>query len=143
MFILREKVDMEQCREIRIAIFDLYPVRTHPCFRSIFPMLLKGTKFGCIVFNVTKRETFEGVREWADLLLKHAGKIPVIIVGNCLKPEGERQVSREKAEELARELSALFENTVRYMEVTPSSVNDLRKTIIEIALQFKTHEAGG
>lgn len=41
-----------------------------------------GTDIAVIVFDVTRAESFRGVRQWYDNILRLCGNIPILLVGN-------------------------------------------------------------
>ena len=57
-----------------------------------------------IAFDLTKQETFEGVKTWINSIYKHSDpSIAKVLVGNKLDLESERAVSRSEAAKIAAE----------------------------------------
>jgi len=86
-----------------------------------------------IVFDVTKRSTFEDVETFAQLIfrVKEATFVPMIIVGNKCDLEDERQVTSKEARDLAAVLNASYIETsakkcVGIQEVFVESVHKIR-----------------
>ncbi|MHA1584570.1 MAG: GTP-binding protein, partial [Promethearchaeota archaeon] len=77
-------------------------------FQYVRPLYYKGA-MGCIVlFDVTNRESFNHIPRWLDEVMKESGTIPMLLVGNKIDLESERQVSRDEAEKLAKDLNMLY-----------------------------------
>lgn len=77
-------------------------------FRSITLSYYKGSKGAIIVFDVSRRETFNNIEKWhKDLVGNTDNNISIIIVGNKCDLEN-RAVSAEEAQEKARDLSKFF-----------------------------------
>ncbi|MHA1629788.1 MAG: Rab family GTPase [Candidatus Heimdallarchaeota archaeon] len=98
-------------------IFDLRSQRFFPFLHSIY---YHGAKGAIIVFDVTNRLSFESVIKWRDIIWGHVGKIPLLLVGNKsdLKNDPELHISINEGKALAKELSALQEIPVPYLEVS-------------------------
>jgi small GTP-binding protein len=77
-------------------------------FRSITLSYYKGSKGAIIVFDVSRRETFDHVDKWhKDITQNTEDNISVIIVGNKCDLEN-RNVSTEEAKDKAKHLSKKF-----------------------------------
>ena len=74
-------------------------------YRSITNAYYKGSKGAIIVFDLTRKETFDHVERWHDDISKSGEKdICIILVGNKCDLEN-RAVSTEDAQEKAKLLS--------------------------------------
>ncbi|MHA1892937.1 MAG: Rab family GTPase [Candidatus Helarchaeota archaeon] len=75
-------------------------------FRFILPGYCRGAAGALLVFDLTKRYTFESLPEWLDLIKKNTqnerGGIPIALVGTKMDLDG-REVSREEAEAFAKQ----------------------------------------
>lgn len=64
------------------------------------------------MYDVTDRDSFENVRTWIQEIEKYSkAGVCKVLVGNKCDQEQLRQVSKEEAEELAREFSMPFLET--------------------------------
>jgi len=76
-------------------------------YRSITNAYYKGSKGAIIVFDLSRRETFDHVERWYEDINKNGDKdISVILVGNKSDLEN-RAVTKEDAEHKAKNLSKL------------------------------------
>lgn len=71
---------------------------------------------GCVLlFDVTNRVTFEVVSEWVRIYRDYTGAQTeadnIVLAGNKTDLEASRQVTREEAEQKAREMGALYFET--------------------------------
>ncbi|CAO3698370.1 unnamed protein product [Rhizopus stolonifer] len=81
-------------------------------FRSITRSYYRGAAGALLVYDITRRETFENLSVWLEDARQHANPNTVImLIGNKSDLEKERQVSREEAEEFAKEHDLFFLET--------------------------------
>ncbi|MBY9001677.1 MAG: GTP-binding protein [Candidatus Heimdallarchaeota archaeon] len=100
-------------------------------FYSVLPTYFKGSIAAALIFDITKRESFEKLNFWLGKLEEGVGKVPVIIVGNKIDLDGKRQVSKEEGEEFADKLGTI------YFEVSAkenANLFSMFKKMAEIAL---------
>ena len=109
-------------------------------FRAISLNYLKGTDGAVLVFDVTKKETFELIGTWlADIKENNKMDIGKILLGNKADLEPEREVSKEEGENLAEQLHC------KYFETSAKTGQNIIEALDEIAKitysQWKkTHE---
>jgi Ras-related protein Rab-11A len=67
-------------------------------YKSITNAYYKGSKGAMIVYDITRRDTFDNVDRWLSELKANADSdVTIIIIGNKSDEEKERKVSREEA----------------------------------------------
>ena len=94
-------VDMENL-EIILTIWD---IGGHDRFSMIRNFYYQGAHGGFIIFDITRKETFENVANWNQDLLKGANaKIPSLIIANKADLQSEAQVTDNEIENLAKEM---------------------------------------
>jgi GTPase SAR1 family protein len=54
---------------------------SNPQFRALAPLYARDSKAAVIVFDMTRRHTFENVSHWVTFL-RQQGEIPFVLVGN-------------------------------------------------------------
>ena len=65
-----------------------------------------------LMYDITKKETFDTIKKWWKNILDHKDKnFPVILVGNKCDLEDIRQVPKEEGENIAKELGIKFIET--------------------------------
>lgn len=71
-------------------------------FRSIITSYFRGAYIFILMFDITKRKTFESLNYWLEEIHHHAKQTyKVILVGNMKDLENERTVSFQEAKEFA------------------------------------------
>lgn len=89
---------------IKIAIWDIAGQRR---FEPMRKSLFTGASGALVLFDITRRATFENIRSmWVDPFWgSFDKKLPLIVVSNKIDLEDEREVPKEEALELVKQLS--------------------------------------
>ena len=98
-------------------------------YKSITKAYYKGALGALVVYDITKKETFESVDKWINDL-KHLAdkKVSIVLVGNKSDLEGERQVSKEEGQMKAQS------NGLGFLETSALNGNNIElafKTLVE------------
>ncbi len=81
-------------------------------YKAITSAYYKGTKGAFVVYDITRKNTFETVNKWvSDISAAADKKITLILIGNKNDLEDQRQVTKEMGEEKAKELGLAFMET--------------------------------
>lgn len=83
-------------------------------FRSLSSSYYRGAQGVIIVYDVTRRDTFDALRrDWLPELETYADldQLVLMLVGNKIDLHHQRQVSADEGRALARSLAALFMET--------------------------------
>ena len=97
-------------------------------FRAISVNYLKGTDGAILVYDVTKKETFELIGSWIDdIRVNNKTNIGKILLGNKVDLEDEREVSKEEGEKLAQILEC------KYYETSAKTGQNVSDALDEIA----------
>ena len=93
----------------RIQIWDTAGQET---FRSITRSYYKNSVCACVVYDITKKSSFDNLKDWIEDCTKHSPKtIFLVLIGNKNDLEKERQVSYEEGEAFAKQYGMLFYET--------------------------------
>ena len=109
-------------------------------FRAISVNYLKGTDGAVLVFDITKKETFELIGTWLDdIRQNNKTSIGKMLIGNKVDLEEEREVSKEEGEEVAKLLEC------KYYETSAKTGQNINEALDEIAkitysIWKKSHE---
>lgn len=81
-------------------------------YHSLASMYYKNAVIAIIVYDITKKKSFENVKKWADELY-HQGPfdIKIAIIGNKADLEIKREVSTKMVNDYAKEINAIFLET--------------------------------
>ena len=89
-----------------------------------------------IIYDITKRETFDRIKNWMQEVEKYAGpNVIKLIVGNKSDLESERKVTKEEGQKLANE------SQIDFFEVsakTNSNIEQLYEHSAKLYLKQKT-----
>ncbi|PFH36473.1 putative Ras-related protein Rab2BV [Besnoitia besnoiti] len=111
--------------KVKIQLWD---TAGHERFRSVTLSYYRSAMGALVVFDVTKRESFESVRSWLHELDERAPQnVQRILVGNKADLE-ERAVSREESRRLAAEFN------LRYIETSAKTGQHVRAAFVELTL---------
>jgi len=93
---------------VRFVIWDL---AGQSQFKRVRLSYLAKAEAGILVFDVTRRETFENIDNWYNEFIKASENISLILVGNKIDLEDKRLVSTEEGEEVAQKLELSYIET--------------------------------
>jgi len=106
-------------------------------FKRVRREYYKGANCAFIVYDVTRRDTFEeAINVWFEDAKKELGNIPFVLIGNKIDKEDEREVPKEEGLAKAKEIKSFFIETSALQNI---NVQDTFK-IIGIGLFFKHFE---
>eukprot|EP00913_Durusdinium_trenchii_P031101 g29124.t2 len=96
--------------EHEASALPVEPAAGQERFASLVSAYFRGCHGVVLVFDLSKRNSFERVQPWLERAKEHAQEdVEVLVVGN--KSDLEPEVSREEAEELATTLQAAYVET--------------------------------
>ncbi len=91
---------------VKLQIWD---IAGQPFFETVRKSYFRGAVGGLCVYDITHRESFENIANWARELWKHNGKgrVPIALLGNKLdlRESVDFTVTLEEAQNLADELA--------------------------------------
>ena len=106
-------------------------------FRSITRAYYKNSVCALVVYDITKRESFENVQSWIQDCRNQSPKtIIMVLVGNKNDLENERDVSFDEGEQFAKNNNMIFYETSaktgkNVNEIFENTVNNISKKIEE------------
>ncbi|MBD3195994.1 MAG: GTP-binding protein [Candidatus Lokiarchaeota archaeon] len=112
---------------VRFVIWDL---AGQTQFRRVRQTYLANAEAGILVFDVTRKETFENIRQWHDEIIKASKNISLILVGNKIDLVDERDVFHEEGEGFANELN------ISYIETSAKTGENINEAFKMLALQM-------
>ncbi|XP_072971286.1 ras-related protein Rab11D-like [Typha angustifolia] len=81
-------------------------------YRAVTSAYYRGAVGALLVYDITKRQTFDHISRWLDELRGHADKnIVIMLIGNKTDLEDQRAVSTEDAKEFAEKENLFFLET--------------------------------
>ena len=124
----------EEGIEAELLIWD---IAGQAIFEKIREEYLQGTNGALVLFDLTRKETLDHVKDWLRELTTYAGKVPFVLVGNKLDLSNERAVSEEEGKNMAAETEALeyIETSAKTGDKVEAAFEKIIKTILKT---FKT-----
>ena len=96
-------------KQIKLQIWD---TAGQESFRSITRSYYRGAAGALLVYDITRRETFNHLTTWLDDARNHShSNMTIMLIGNKSDMESQRQVTREEGESFAREHGLIFMET--------------------------------
>ena len=112
--------------EIKINIFD---TAGQERFRSISSNYIRKADGILLVYDITEKDTFEGVKQWVQKLNnENEDNKPILLIGNKIDLEDQRQVNYKEGEELAKTIGdgiKFYETSCKTGENVEEAINDL------------------
>lgn len=101
-------------------------------FRSLTRQFYRDCQGAIIVFDITKKKTFDSLQTWIDDIQDYSDKdIPIIIVGNKSDLIDERAVSENSINEFLNDKYTYFEVSAKYGNNIDLAFNKIKKLIME------------
>ncbi|KAJ5067224.1 ras-related protein rabb1c-like [Anaeramoeba ignava] len=101
-------------------------------FRSITRSYYRGAAGTLLVYDITRRETFNHLKSWLDDAREHSENLEIILIGNKKDLEHRREVKTEEGEQFAKKYG------LQFLE-TSAKTNDHIEEAFQITAQ-KIHE---
>ena len=100
-------------------------------YRSLTKAYYKGAKGALLVYDITRRVTFENIDNWLiDLRTNGDKDILIILIGNKSDLEDKREVSKDEAETKAEQYNTAF------LETSAKSGDNITKGFMELIEQI-------
>lgn len=119
--------------EIRWQIWDL---AGQPVFKDVVKAYYTKVFGGILVYDVSRRQTFDNVKKWVNDLWTNSGrekKVPVVLLANKvdLREEGAETVSNDEGKKIAEQLGLPFiETSAKTGEGVDAAFDQLGRDIL-------------
>jgi Ras-related protein Rab-2A len=108
-------------KQIKLQIWD---TAGQESFRSITRSYYRGAAGALLVYDITRRETFNHLTSWLDDARQHSNSnMTIMLIGNKSDLEHRRAVSSEEGQQFAQEHGLVFLDT---SAKTAANVEDVR-----------------
>lgn len=97
-------------------------------YRTLTPMYYRDANMALIVFDLTKRVTFDNVRGWIEQVQSHAGNVTITICGNKADLSDEREVTMNDALALAKEYEVPY---IEASALTGCGISEVFETLVQ------------
>ncbi|KAK7916347.1 hypothetical protein WMY93_012108 [Mugilogobius chulae] len=107
-------------------------------FRALAPMYYRGSAAAIIVYDITKEESFQTLKNWVKELRQHGPpNIVVAIAGNKCDLTDAREVPEKDAKDYADSIHAIF------VETSAKNAINIHEVFIEISKRIPAADAAG
>ena len=111
-------------------------------YRSITNAYYKGAKGAFIVYDITRKETFDDIDKWRNELIASCNQeVTIMLIGNKCDLEERRQISKEQGEEKAKSFGFSFLETSALSG--ENLENGFESLIKEIYQKYKVEQRRG
>eukprot|EP00029_Vermamoeba_vermiformis_P002192 TRINITY_DN12575_c0_g1_i1.p1 TRINITY_DN12575_c0_g1~~TRINITY_DN12575_c0_g1_i1.p1 ORF type:complete len:217 (-),score=84.83 TRINITY_DN12575_c0_g1_i1:66-716(-) len=115
-------------KDVKLQIWD---TAGQESFRSITRSYYHGAHGVLLVYDITRRETFQYMHSWLEECRQQAdGALTVVLIGNKRDCDEERQVSEEEGQQFATEHGLLF------MEASAKTALNVEAAFLQSAQQI-------
>ncbi|KAK8717835.1 hypothetical protein V6N13_045088 [Hibiscus sabdariffa] len=115
-------------KSIKLQIWD---TAGQESFRSITRSYYRGAAGALLVYDITRRETFNHLAGWLEDARQHANaNMTVMLIGNKCDLSHRRAVSSEEGEQFARE------NGLVFMEASAKTAQNVEEAFISTAAKI-------
>ncbi|XP_016092123.1 ras-related protein Rab-22A-like [Sinocyclocheilus grahami] len=107
-------------------------------FRALAPMYYRGSAAAIIVYDITKEESFQTLKNWVKELRQHGPpNIVVAIAGNKCDLSDAREVSEKDAKDYADSIHAIF------VETSAKNAININEAFIQISQRVPVLDTDG
>merc|ERR1712062_592749 len=115
-------------KQIKLQIWD---TAGQEAFRSITRSYYRGAAGALLVYDITRRDTFNHLTTWLEDARQHANSnMAIMLIGNKSDLEARRDVKREEGEAFAREHGLIF------METSAKTAANVEEAFINTAREI-------
>jgi small GTP-binding protein len=108
--------------------YEIWDTAGQERYRSLAPMYYRGAAAAVIVFDITKKDTFNGAKSWVKELQRRGdSNVVIALAGNKADMEAKRKVQTEEAQQYAQD------NDIIYMETSAKTSLNVKKLFMEVA----------
>ena len=94
-------------------------------------MYYRGAAAAIVVFDITKKDSFNGAKSWVKELQRRGDpNVVIALAGNKADMEAKRKVQTEEAQQYAKE------NEIIYMETSAKTSLNVKNLFVEIGIFY-------
>ncbi|CAM9198306.1 unnamed protein product, partial [Ectocarpus fasciculatus] len=99
-------------------------------YRSLAPMYYRGAAAAIVVYDITKKETFNGAKSWVKELQRRGDpNVVIALAGNKADMENKRKVNTEEAQQYAQD------NEIIFLETSAKTSLNVKNLFTEIGMR--------
>ena len=102
------KVKVVKINNVSYRVY-FYDTTGQEKYKSISLNMIKNANGIILMYDITKRKSFDSINEWIESVKNVKGSnFPLILLGNKIDEEGDRKISKEEGEKLAKNFDIDF-----------------------------------
>jgi len=122
-------------KQIKLQIWD---TAGQESFRSITRSYYRGAAGALLVYDITRRETFNHLTRWLEEARQNANaNMVILLVGNKVDLESRRQVSYEEGQKFAEENGLIF------LEASAKTAKNVEEAFVSTAAKIYSNIKSG
>ena len=90
--------------EIRLQIWD---TAGQEKYKGLIPGYIRNTALVFLVYDISSKESFQHLNEWIEFI-KSLENVKIVLCGNKIDLENERQVTKKEGEDFSKERNMVF-----------------------------------
>lgn len=127
--LLKKDLDIDTYSGVSAQIWDLGGQES---FRSLRKLYLEGANGALVIFDMTKRKTFDKLNEWVQSFREARGELPLLLIGNKIDLKDKIKITENEAREFAENNKMAFLLTsAKTGNNVEKAFKDLMKSILE------------
>ncbi|MFW9898505.1 MAG: Rab family GTPase [Candidatus Thorarchaeota archaeon] len=130
--LLKKDLDIDNYTGVSAQIWDLGGQES---FKSLRKLYLEGANGALIVYDMTKRKTFDSLDEWVQSFRESRGDQPLLLIGNKIDLKNKIKIDEQEAKKYAEKNQMAFLLTsAKTGSNVETAFKELIKTIIDKAM---------
>ncbi len=127
-----EKIMDHDNKKIRARLF-FWDIAGQSEFKFMRPTFYNGAKATIVVYDLTRKDTYENIRTWIDYITQYCGKLPTVCFANKSDLVDETEYDDSAIKNLSKELE--FMDYYLTSAKTGKHVQDAFNAIIDILVK--------
>ena len=121
-------IDIDLNTSVKMNIWDTVGQEK---YRNLTRQYFRNCHGAIIVFDLTRKDSFDGVQKWIDELEEFGSNIPILIVGNKSDLINEREVNEDVIENFVKNKYLYYDVSAKNGSNVSLAFDKIRKEIIE------------
>ncbi|MFW9783139.1 MAG: Rab family GTPase [Candidatus Heimdallarchaeota archaeon] len=131
--LLKKDMQLEEFGEVSAQIWDLGGQES---FRSLRKLYLEGANGALVVYDCTKKKSFEKLSDWIQDFKQARGNEPIVLIGNKKDLEDKIKVPESDGNEFANK------NNMEFISTSAKTGSNVEEAFIEITKKILKKNLG-